>query len=249
MTGVPDKLSPVVSGDWIREIPDEQWSVYSRVLSALERSGIPHAFGGAFALAHYTGRWRNTKDLDLYILPTDRERAVAAAHQAGLQDYFDSLPYDRRWIYRSHEGDIIVDFIWAMANQRASVEEHWLHGGPLLEIRGHRVRVCPIEEMIRAKLYVLQRDRCDWPDVMRLLEQREEKIGWEHLIMRLGEDRSLLAGLLAVFGWIDPAAARTIGRTVWTALGMLPPEAHEEEPSLRANLLDSRPWSKHQLRR
>ena len=79
--------------------------------------------GGAFGLGAYTGAWRNTKDLDLYILPPDRDTVVSVLTEAGLDDYYGQLAYDRRRIYRSFTDDIIVDAVRAMANRRALVDE------------------------------------------------------------------------------------------------------------------------------
>jgi hypothetical protein len=55
---------PSAANAWTREIPDEQWSVYREAVDAVQADGCRVLLGGAFALATYTGRWRNTKDLD-----------------------------------------------------------------------------------------------------------------------------------------------------------------------------------------
>jgi len=47
------------------------------VLSEKELEALPVAGRGAFGFAGYTGRWRNTKDLDCFMLPRDRDAAVA----------------------------------------------------------------------------------------------------------------------------------------------------------------------------
>src|SRR3954471_12753809 len=54
--------------------------------------------------------------LRFYVTPVDRERMIQAMERAGLTDHYERLAYDRRWIYRASQGDIIVDAIWAMAN-------------------------------------------------------------------------------------------------------------------------------------
>src|SRR5690349_933950 len=70
-------------------IPAEQWSVYERVLKlACERS-LKFALGGGLVFSHYANRWRNTKDLDLYIRPQHKDAMIAVLHEAGLKDYFD----------------------------------------------------------------------------------------------------------------------------------------------------------------
>src|SRR3954466_8880212 len=55
------------AGWWIGTITEDQWRIYKRVIDEVTRRNIPFALGGAVAFGTYTGRWRNTKDMDLYI--------------------------------------------------------------------------------------------------------------------------------------------------------------------------------------
>jgi hypothetical protein len=235
---------------WSAQIPDAQWSIYRRVLDEMRSAGLPVAFGGAFALATYTGDLRNTKDFDLYVLPGDRDAAIAAMSRAGLNDYFDRAAYDRSWIYRGTQDDTIVDAIWAMANLRTLVDRDWLSLGPEVELRDRRVRAIPPEELIWSKLYVLQRERSDWPDVLNLLDALGSRLDWPRLLERVGRDRPLVAGVLSVFGWLAPARAAEIPAWVWDETG-----ARRGEPlrnaalaQARADLLDSRPWFRGAIR-
>lgn len=45
----------------------EASKVYGEALEALDRSGIRYMLGGALALNAYTGIWRDTKDLDVFV--------------------------------------------------------------------------------------------------------------------------------------------------------------------------------------
>jgi hypothetical protein len=223
--------------------------VYREVIRQARAEGVPFAFGGAFATAVYTGDLRNTKDFDFYVTPADREGLKRAITRAGLTDYFDQMPYDRSWIYRGSRGDIIVDAIWAMANHRADVDRQWLEVGKEVVIRGERLRAIPAEELMWSKLYVLQRERCDWPDVLNLLDAQAGSIDWERLLNRLEEDTSLLAGAMSVFAWLAPDRAGTVSSRVWQRLGLQSPgPAPPNLVQSRANLLDSRPWLTRLLR-
>jgi hypothetical protein len=229
---------------WEDRVPPAEWSVYQRVFQEARAAGIRFAFGGAFATAFYTGVLRNTKDFDIYIMPEDRDRIREAIGRAGLQDLFDRLPYDRSWIYRGTTDGVIVDAIWAMANQRAKVDVRWMTQGDEVVILGERLRAIPIEELIWAKLYIVQRTRCDWIDVLNLIDTRADRIDWEHLLARLEADQPLLAGALSLFGWLAPPRAGDIPRPRWKRLGLtLPPGwGAPEATRRRADLLDSRPW-------
>ncbi|HZI75691.1 MAG TPA: nucleotidyltransferase [Gemmatimonadales bacterium] len=233
-----------VAPDWQMRIPDSEWAVYSRVIREIRLAGIRFAFGGAFATAVYTHQLRNTKDFDFYILPADRERMEQALTRAGLHDHFERLSYDRNWIYRASQDDVIVDAIWQMANYRAQVDEQWLARGPEIVIRGEALRAIPIEELIWSKLYVLQRERCDWTDVFKLIDAQTASIDWDHLLDRLADDAPLLAGALEVYSWLAPDRAGRIEQRVWERLRLPYPTliTNSELSRARADLLDSRPW-------
>ena len=229
---------------WSNRLPDEEWRVYERVAHEARSAGVRFAFGGAFATAVYTGELRNTKDFDFYIEALDLEAMKKATERAGLMDHFERLPYDRSWIYRASTGDVLVDVIWAMANQRAVVDSLWLSHGPLVDIRGEQMRAIPIEELIWSKLYVLQRDRTDWGDVLNLVAAQTNSIDWDRLLDRLGVDVPLLTSVLIIFAWLDPNRARMIPDRVWDRLGVVLPRNIEEDVDSRARaaLIDSRPW-------
>jgi hypothetical protein len=235
--------SVTVQPDW-QQIPESQWAVYREVIRQVRAEGLRFAFGGAFATAVYTGDIRNTKDFDFYILPADREPMRRAMRRAGLQDHFGQLPYDRSWIYRASDGDVIVDAIWAMANHRADVDRQWLELGREVEMRGERLRPIPVEELIWSKLYVFQRERCDWPDVLNLLDAQASSIDWDRLLRRLDRDAPLLAGAMSVFAWLAPDRAATIPSAVWQQLGLRPfvEPGSPDVVQYRASLLESRPW-------
>lgn len=229
---------------WSHRLPEEEWRIYQRVAHEARQAGVSFAFGGAFATAVYTGELRNTKDFDFYVLPEHREAMKEAITRSGLTDHFDRLPYDRSWIYRASVGDVIVDTIWAMANQRALVDPVWLSRGPLVDIRGEQLRAIPIEELIWSKLYVIQRDRSDWGDVLNLIAAQTDSIEWYRLLARLGEDAPLLTAALSLFAWLDPARALVIPAAVWNELGLTPPRenVNPTDTQARAALIDSRPW-------
>lgn len=229
--------------EWSELIPESQWRIYQAVIDEAATRGIPFALGGAFALASYTGYWRNTKDLDLYVLPQHREDMIQVLHDCGLTDYFDEKPYDRWWIYRGRSGDCIVDIIWAMANHRAQIDDLWM-SGPTVQLRGRMLRVLPAEAMLWDKLYIMQRDRCDWADVLNLLYSVGPDVNWRYLLQRMGEDSALMSGALWVFRWIAPGRAQQLPDWIWDRL-QIPPPASAPLPDMeerRISLLDTRPW-------
>lgn len=236
---------PPVRPEWNAHIPESEWEVYHRVIRGAFQAGIPFAFGGAFATAVYTGELRNTKDFDFYIRPEDRGAMLEVVGQAGLRDHFQRLSYDRSWIYRASDGDVIVDTIWAMANQRATVDMAWLTRGPRVELQGDEMQAVPVEELIWCKLYVVQRERCDWGDVLNLIDTQAGRLDWDYLLHRMGEDAPLLSSVLALYGWLSPQRSDVIPENVWDRLGIQRLGGHPADAGLtrtRARLLDARPW-------
>ena len=228
---------------WAEEIPTEEWAIYQRAIHEVRRAGVRFALGGAFAVATYTQHWRDTKDLDFYVVPAAQGAMVQALARAGLRDYFDVLPYQRHWIYRAHQDNVIVDVIWAMSNRRAEVDELWLTRGPQVVARGETLTVLPAEELLWNKLYILQRDRCDWGDVLNILQAAGSTLDWEHLLARLEEDVPLLRGALSVFAWLASERSRELPPDLWTRLHLPPPEdAPPGTGEQRVNLIDTRPW-------
>ena len=235
----------LLHGRWKDLIPRDQWQVFTRVIKCCRARHLDFAFGGAFATATYTGKWRDTKDMDLYILPQDQDQMKASLEEAGLTDYYPVHDYDPSWIYRSHSGDVIVDAIWAMANHRTEVDGDWLTRGPLVEFGQEFVRVIPPEELIWSKLYVLQRDRSDWPDVLNLVHATGPALDWKRLLERLGNDTPLLDALLTVFQWMCPARAAELPSFVWKLRQPVKRQTASNGVAVecdRVRLLDTRPW-------
>ena len=89
----------------------EEPAIYQQAMRSLREQGVAFAIGGGFAKMYYTGQARFTKDLDIYVRPTDREAAIRAISRTGMADYYDQQPYDREWIHRFYRNEVIVDVI------------------------------------------------------------------------------------------------------------------------------------------
>jgi hypothetical protein len=230
--------------DWEALIPEDEWRCYKSVIDELRERGIRFAIGGGMAFSEYANRIRNTKDLDLYIFPWERDQAVDAAFAAGFEDYYEQSPYDRSWIFRSFKDPVIVDLIWTAPNHRMNVDPRWLTRGRDVLIRGTRLNLIPPEELIWAKLFVLQKDRCDWPDILNILDHMGHLLDWRHLIDRIGNDAPLLGGVLSAFRWLSPEKAAKLPSWIWHFVGLTREwnEMSAEDALQRAPVLDYRDW-------
>jgi hypothetical protein len=232
--------SPV---EWGHLVPAEEWRTYLAAIDALRKAGLRFLLGGAFGMAAYTGRWRNTKDIDFYILPHQRSVAVEALGKAGFLDYYEQRPYDRGWIYRATHQGVIVDLIWGSPNRRSEVDDLWFARAPQIALRGEKLEVVPVEELLWVKLYVLQKDRSDWPDTINLLYAAAGSLDWEHLITRLDEDQPLLEAMLVVFGWLCPHRVADLPAHFRPRPAKQRPSGRPADVDThRLRLLDTRPW-------
>lgn len=222
--------------------PDE-WVVYQSALKAVRAANVNFLLGGAFALAVYTGKWRDTKDLDLLVMDADRKAIVDALTEAGFKDYHDQMPYDRGWIYRATRDGFIVDVIWRMANRRADVEPAWFDNATPVRVHEEVLLAVGAEELLWHKLYVMQRERCDWPDILNLLNGVGYRLDWDRLLSMVGEDELLLGGVLTTFAWLCPGRMATFPE--WIREKFHLPQVTKDIPSAdpeHIKWLDTRPW-------
>lgn len=240
---MPSKVHKA-SKDWSELVSEQEWSYCREILSEAKRRGISFAVGGGLAFSVYADRIRNTKDVDIFILPKDRDAMIEITATLGFADYYEQLPYERHWLYRAHRNGVIVDLMWRMANDRAEVDEGWLKGGLTVSIHGDDMPLLPREELIWSKLYVLQRDRSDWPDILNILLIEAASLDWQRLLEKVGDDARLLGGIILVFSWLCPEKAASLPKWIWERMGIgpLPLDPERDVECRRTRLLDTRDW-------
>jgi hypothetical protein len=187
---------------------------YCRVLTALTDAGIQFLIGGAYALERYTGIWRDTKDLDIFIRPADSERALDALAAVGCRTEL-TFPH---WLGKAYCGEYFADLIFSSGNGTARVDDEWFHCSVDAEMLGRRVKLCPVEEMIWSKSYVMERERYDGADIAHLLRARAKQLDWERLLRRFGAHWRVLYGYVILFGFIYPSHRADIPEWLLDAL-------------------------------
>jgi hypothetical protein len=234
----------VAEPEWSRHVRPELLHALDVVCGTMADAEVEVLLGGAFALARHVDRWRETKDVDFFIRPRDRERAIAALLSVGFQDYHDQNRYDRSWIFRAHRPDALVDVIWTLPNHVTEVDDSWFSQAAHFTLRGRAYRTVPAEELVWIKSYVMQRDRCDWPDVINILRAKGAHLDWSRLLARVGDDAGLLHASLVLFNWLAPEHARDLPDWIRTRFNLIAPSTASPEGTerRRASMLDSRPW-------
>jgi hypothetical protein len=178
----------------------ETAAVFRRALCALIDADVPFVVAGAFAVNHYTGIWRNTKDLDLFVQPQYAQPALDALATAG----FDTRVQERHWLGKGVLDGQIVDIIWGGGNWATVVDEHWFQHAARGRLLGVDVMMAPASDMILSKAYVAGRERFDGADIMHLIRARGHTFDWDDLVVRFGDHWALLLHYMILYRFVYP---------------------------------------------
>lgn len=195
---------PVVQSQ--RNLDAETRAFYCDALAVLDAARVPFMVGGAYAFALYTGIERHTRDLDVFVRPGDCPRVLETFTQAG---YETELPFSH-WLGKVRRGDSYVDVIFSSGNGVATVDDAWFEHAREGAILDLPVRVCPPEEMLWSKSYVMERERFDGADVQHLLLACGTNFDWPRLLRRFETDWRVLFAHLVLFDYVYPFARAAI---------------------------------------
>jgi len=209
--------------------PDETTrEFYVDALKALDEAEVPYLVGGGYAMAYYTGIARNTKDLDIFVRPSDRDRVLTTLTAAGYRTEF-FYPF---WIAKALSGESFIDILYNSGNGLSPVDDEWFSHSQPIEVLGYPTRILPAEEQLWSKAFVQDRDRYDGGDVAHLILCQGGKMDWARLLRRFrGHERVLLAHVI-LFGYAYPSERGCVPRWVLEKLN----RAVAEEPETREKI-------------
>ena len=150
-------------------------------LRAFAESGVPHLVAGAYAFFEYTGIFRDTKDLDLFLRKRDVEDAFRVLESAGWR----TERLDPVWIWKGYQGRVVrrLHLLVRQRRRRGGRRTGSSTRGPAA-CSGIDVLLAPPEEIIWSKGFVLERERYDGADVNHLLRACADSLDWERLLQR-----------------------------------------------------------------
>lgn len=183
-------------------------------LRALAEAGVPHLVAGAYAFFEYTGIFRDTKDLDIFLRERDLEDAFRALERAG----FRTELLDPTWIGKGYRGEWFVDLIFSSGNGVAVVDELWFEHARPGCVMGVEVLLAPPEEIIWSKGFVLERERYDGADVNHLLRACASSLDWDRLLMRFDRYWEVLFSHLVLYRFTYPCERDKVPDRVLHAL-------------------------------
>jgi hypothetical protein len=179
---------------------DRLLACYVDALGLLEAIGASFLIGGAFAHSRYTGRDRDTKDLDVMLRREDVPRALAAFSEAGYQV---DMPFPH-WLGKVRREDRYIDVVFSSGNGIVSVDDRWFVHAVPAEVLGIPVSLCPPEELLWSSAFVQERERYDGAAVLHLLHAQGANLDWNRLLERFGEHWPVLLSYLILFQFAYP---------------------------------------------
>jgi len=188
---------------------------YRDVLTSLERANVPVLVGGAFAFSYYTGIQRPTKDFDLFIRRQHIDRALDTLAEAGFHTEL-TFPH---WLAKAKSDEFLVDLIFGSGNGVAPVDDLWFEHAVQAEAVGVPVLICPAEELMWSKAFVMERERYDGADVIHTLRKRGPQLDWPRVVDRFGDHWRILLVNLVLYGFVYPGEESPAPR--WVMDGLL----------------------------
>jgi hypothetical protein len=208
----------------------EAQNVYRQTIRLLDGAAVPFLVGGAYALAEYTGVVRHTKDFDIFVRRDDAARVLQVLGAAG---YRTEQTFSH-WLSKAFAGDEFVDVIFSSGNGVARVDDLWFKFAAPAHFLGEPVLLCPVEETIWSKSFIVERERFDGADINHLILARGRQLDWQRLLWRFGDHWRVLLSHLIFFGYVYPSERDAVPVWVMRELaGRLQQESEAAPPERR----------------
>lgn len=175
-------------------------------MQALNASQIHSLVGGGHALERYTGVVRDTKDLEIFV---QREQLDNVFEAVGKLGYHAKLCFPH-WLGKICSGERFVDIIFNSENGICSVDDDWFKYAIDVELFKIPIQLCPVEEMIWSKAFVMERERYDGADIAHLIRAYGERMDWRRLLDRFDVHWRVLFSWTILFGYIYPSDGSSI---------------------------------------
>ena len=197
-----------------RVLMPEARAFYRSAMTALDTAGVPFLVGGAYAFECYTWIVRHTKDLDIFVHPSDCERVQGVFEAEG---YRTEVAF-AHWLGKAYQGEHFVDIIFGSGNGVALVDAEWFKHAVEADVLDIPAKLCPAEETIWSKAFIQERERYDGADVAHILRARAARLDWDRLLRRFGEHWRVLLSHLVLFGFVYPSERSAVPEHVMKEL-------------------------------
>jgi len=164
--------------------------VLAEAIAAIEDAKVPYLLIGGVASAAL-GRPRWTHDIDVFVLPEDADRTLAALEDAD----FAIERTDPHWLFKAAKGGLVVDVIFKTTGA-IYMDDEMLERGIDGDFHGVRFRVASPEDLVVIKAIVDSERRPDhWHDALGLIAACE--LDWDYVLRRSRHGARRVLSLLA----------------------------------------------------
>jgi hypothetical protein len=191
-------------------IPEAEREVYRLALTTLNREGVPFIVSGLYALYEYTGIYRQTKDLDIFVQPQHVVEAARVLRGAGFRPHLEQS----HWLAKAMHGDKQIDIIYGTGNGLSFIDADWFAHSRAGILAGTQVRVAPPEELLWHRLFVSERHRSDVSDILHLILTRGDEFDWDRLLRRVDGHWRLLLAQVHLYDFVYPGHRARIPQRV-----------------------------------
>ncbi|MBI3946714.1 MAG: nucleotidyltransferase [Armatimonadetes bacterium] len=162
----------------------ESWClpIYYEAAQVLERNGVPSLLGGGLMVSLY-GRARQTKDIDFYVHPRDKNRAMSVLNASG----FHTQETEKPWLLKAEKEGAPVDLI-VHSGGMPDLDEECLAHSRTITLGGYLFRGFGPEDMLLRKIYSFQDGRPDWYDALSMIQCSAAEIDWGYFLRRVPDN-------------------------------------------------------------
>ena len=196
----------------LRGADDDMFArVLGETVSALDRALVPHVLmGGIASTTHGRPRW--THDIDVFVKPTDAERALEALSAAG----FETERTDVTWLFKGFKEQVMVDVIFKSTGG-IHLDDEMVRRAVPCTFLGQRVRIIPPEDLLVVKAVVHdERGPRHWHDALGIIAGTE--LDWEYLLQRARRAPRRVLSLLVYAQSIDMPVPNRVIRALYDRL-------------------------------
>src|SRR5207248_939421 len=113
----------------------------------------------------------------------------------------------RHWLGKAVAPGAFVDIIFNGGSGLTPVAPDWFPHAVPTQIFGHLVPLCPPEELLWSKSFVMERERFDGADMLHLLRVFADRLDWDRLVARFAGHEAVLLAHLTLFQYAYPGEA------------------------------------------
>jgi predicted nucleotidyltransferase len=187
-------------------IDPEAYAFYRETLVTLSETGVDFLLGGGFAVCHYTGLQRDTKDMDIFLRGKDCPKVLKYFAEKG----FKTELTDVRWLAKIKNDKYYTDLIFDSVHGICTVDDSWFEHATQGKFCQMDINIVPVEELIWCKSYVWNRERFDGADINHLLLKQGWGINWSRLLLRMDAHWQILLAEILIFQFIYPSEYQRI---------------------------------------